>query len=468
MSPPESPVPAAPALASEADGLAEALELGRATSVEQAAERALLWLQSHRGVGDALVVAGRPGGTRVVGQLGTLHETEEAVGRAEATILPASIDGVVAAPLCARDALIGVIAARGDDDLLPLLALAGQLLGVLVAVDERSTVQVDDAAVAEEVSILGESPALARALEQARLVAPTNSSVLILGESGTGKELMAAYIHEHSRRKGAPLVRTNCATIPADLFESEFFGHVRGAFTGAHKDREGRFAAADGGTLFLDEVGEIPIGLQAKLLRVLQEGTFERVGDSRTQRVDVRILAATNRDLLQLVEEGRFREDLYYRLSVFPVELPPLRDRGDDVRTLARRFIARAARRHGRPPATLSDAADKALAGHAWPGNVRELVNVVERAVIVATDGEIRPEHLALGGALGQLPAAAPAAGSDERVWTFEELRAFEKHNLELAMTRAGGQIGGAGGAAELVGIPASTFTSKLKAHGLK
>ena len=220
-------------------------------------------------------------------------------------------------------------------------------------------------------------------LEQIKVVAPTPASVLLLGESGTGKELVARAIHDHSGRKGKPLVRVNCASVPKDLFESEFFGHVKGAFTGAIKDRVGRFEMANGGTLFLDEVGEIPLDLQAKLLRVLQEGQFEKLGEDKTRTVNVRLIAATNRDLHAEANAGRFRQDLYFRLSVFPIELPPLRERREDIAPLAEYFIGQSAERLGLPAPHLTREHLRQLEHYDWPGNVRELQNVIERATIL-------------------------------------------------------------------------------------
>src|SRR5262249_26985592 len=239
-------------------------------------------------------------------------------------------------------------------------------------------------------NIIGHSPALQKVLAQIATVAPTEANVLILGESGTGKELVARAIHDMSARKEHPLVRVNCASIPKELFESEFFGHVRGAFTGAIKDRVGRFELADHGTLFLDEIGEIPLDLQSKLLRVLQEGQFERLGEDRTRTVRVRIIAATNRELLTEAKAGRFRLDLYYRLSVFPIELPPLRERPEDIGPLAAHFVQHSARRLGVERPRLTRAQVQQLEGYDWPGNVRELQNVVERAVILARGGRLQ------------------------------------------------------------------------------
>jgi transcriptional regulator with GAF, ATPase, and Fis domain len=234
--------------------------------------------------------------------------------------------------------------------------------------------------------LIGQSAALQQILQQIELVAPTDASVLILGESGTGKELIARAIHDRSKRSAQALVKVNCALVPRELFESEFFGHVKGAFTGAVRDRVGRFQLADGGTLFLDEVGEIPLALQSKLLRVLQEGEFERVGEDRTRRVNVRMIAATNRQLEQEVAANRFRQDLYFRLSVFPLEVQPLRERREDIPMLAAHFVARIAARLHLPTPRLSEANVAELCRYAWPGNIRELQNVIERAVILSQE----------------------------------------------------------------------------------
>src|SRR5258706_16138163 len=238
--------------------------------------------------------------------------------------------------------------------------------------------------------IVGESEALQAVLQQIELVADTDATVLITGESGTGKELVARAIHERSHRRKAPLVRVNCAAIPDSLFESELFGYVRGAFTGALNDRAGRFEAAQGGSLMLDEIGEVPLAMQPKLLRVLQEKEFERVGETRPRKIDVRIVAATNRDLAAEVAAGRFRADLFYRLNVFPIDNPPLRDRREDIPLLAEHFIQTSARRLRRPAPRLSEVALRQLMTRDWPGNIRELENVIERAIILARDGQLR------------------------------------------------------------------------------
>jgi len=316
--------------------------------------------------------------------------------------------------------------------------------------------------------ITGTSPALRAALKEAAQVATTEATVLILGETGTGKELFARAIHNRSARKERPLIKVNCAAIPASLIESEFFGHERGAFTGATQRREGRFALADRGTIFLDEVGELPLELQGKLLRVLQEGEFEPVGSSRTRKVDVRVVAATNRDLAEAVKAGTFREDLYYRLNVFPLRLPPLRERGDDVLLLARTTAERLARDLGRSVAPLSPSDIAALGSYGWPGNVRELRNVLERALITSPDGALRLAALlpeARVERAAEARAEQPAAGE---ILTERHLRQLERDNLIAALTRTGWRVGGANGAAELLGISASTLKSRMRALAIE
>ncbi len=310
--------------------------------------------------------------------------------------------------------------------------------------------------------ILGHSPALERALRQVEMVAGTDANVLVLGESGSGKELIARAIHQRSPRARKPMVKVNCGSIPRELFESEFFGHVRGAFTGAVKDRVGRFQLADGGTLFLDEVGEIPLELQSKLLRVLQEGEFERVGEDRTRRVDVRVIAATNRDLRQEVEKGRFRLDLYYRLGVFPLESPPLRERREDVAELVRHFVRQAAMRFHVPEPRVTQREMERAQGYDWPGNVRELQNTVERAVILARGGTL---DLDLPSGVKSVVAVKTSPG---KVIPEVEWRAREKANLEAALEAAKGKISGVGGAAELLGVNPATLTSRLKVFGIR
>ncbi len=335
----------------------------------------------------------------------------------------------------------------------------------------KDRLERDNAYLRQEVGasgpeILGGSPAIEKVRTQIAMVAPTEAGVLVLGESGTGKELVARAIHRQSRRAERPMVRVNCGAIPGELFESEFFGHVKGAFTGASRDRVGRFELADGGTLFLDEVGEIPLRHQAKLLRVLQEGTFERVGDEQTRSADVRVIAATNRDLADEAKRGRFRPDLYYRLGVFPIEVPPLRDRLEDVEVLARCFMAQAADRLGLAPPRLPVRELVRLRGYSWPGNVRELQHLVERAMILAGGAPLRFDDLGNDGVEGPAAQVLPKEAAD--LPTLADLRILERRILERAWREAGRKVSGPGGAAEALGIPASTLESKLRAHGLK
>jgi transcriptional regulator with GAF, ATPase, and Fis domain len=322
-------------------------------------------------------------------------------------------------------------------------------------------------------SLVGQSGALRNIVRQVDVVAPTEASVLILGETGTGKELVAYEIHRRSARDDKPLVRVNCASIPRELFESEFFGHVRGSFTGAVRDRAGRFEAAEGGTIFLDEVGEIPLDIQNKLLRVLQEKRYERVGDDRTRRANVRIVAATNRDLKKAITAGRFREDLFYRLNVFPIQVPALRERMDDVPLLANHFVQISARELKCPKPRLTRAAVTQLQSYDWPGNVRELQNVVERAVILARGGVLEFD---LPISAQTEPVARSVSISDVSVGTANqpkfltevELQRLERDNLLLVLEAANWKISGRESAAELLGLKPTTLISRMAKWGLK
>ena len=315
--------------------------------------------------------------------------------------------------------------------------------------------------------IVGTSPALRRMIKRVEAVAETPASVLVQGESGVGKELVAHAIHMHSPRASGPLVKVNCASIPKELFESEFFGHVKGAFTGAHRDRIGRFQLADGGTIFLDEISEIPLELQGKLLRVLQESEFERVGDDVTRSVDVRVIAATNRDLEQLIVDGEFREDLFYRISVFPVDVPPLRKRGDDVIQLAQHFLEQTCKDFGRNVLTLTRAQAANLRSYDWPGNIRELKNVIERAVILSTGKVLRLDLSMLGLSSESNDVTESAVVSGE-VMTEEELRDLQKNNIVKALHRANWKVSGVGGAAELLGIRPTTLADRIRTMNIK
>jgi PAS domain S-box-containing protein len=316
--------------------------------------------------------------------------------------------------------------------------------------------------------IIGQSPAIQKVLAQIATVAPTQANVLVLGESGTGKELVARAIHDLSARKEHPLVRVNCASIPKELFESEFFGHVRGAFTGAIKDRVGRFELADGGTLFLDEIGEIPPDLQSKLLRVLQEGQFERLGDDRTRTVQGRLIAATNRDLLGEAKAGRFRLDLYYRLSVFPIEVPPLRERREDMLLLADHFIKQSTRRLGVTRPRLSKLYLQELQNYDWPGNVRELQNVIERAVILARGRYLRFDLPRRAGPNGQFSRTSLPAGEEDEELSLDELVVRERAIVSKALERSRWKIYGTDGAAALLKIKPTTLVSKIKRLGIQ
>jgi PAS domain S-box-containing protein len=362
---------------------------------------------------------------------------------------------------------------------------------------------------ADHNEIVGKSAAIKNILRQIELVASSDATVLVTGESGTGKELIARAIHASSSRSHRPLIRVNCASIPRDLFESEFFGHRKGAFTGAIGDRVGRFELADGGTLFLDEVGELPLEHQAKLLRVLQEMQFERVGDTRTLKVDVRVIAATNRDLRREVQEKRFREDLFFRLNVYPIDSPPLRERLDDIAELAMVFLRRACERANKPMLSISLADVERMKGYDWPGNIRELENVIERAVITSIDGRMRlhvPKTLEfqaeqeqqrdqdfLPNALrsnslpsNSLPsdglhsnalsldvladdASGPSIDTiDSRsILTETQRKSREMQNIESALRQCRGKISGPGGAARMLDVKPTTLYSRIHRYGI-
>ena len=311
--------------------------------------------------------------------------------------------------------------------------------------------------------IIGQSVALQRILQQIDLVAPTDTSVLISGESGTGKELIAREIHGRSNRSANPLIKINCAAIPRELFESEFFGHARGAFTGASKDREGLFQTADQGTLFLDEVSEIPIELQGKLLRVLQEGEYQRVGEERIRKVDVRIVSATNRHLDQEVIAGRFRKDLYYRLNVFPCALPPLRERMEDIPLLVRHFSALISRSLNRPEPRLTLNDYERLSHYGWPGNIRELQNVIERAVITSQLGELDHGLLVESRVQETGQPFSSVGGLDREVLSDQEIRCLEKNNIIRALRLCNGKLYGPRSVSEKLGIKPTTLISRIK-----
>ena len=312
--------------------------------------------------------------------------------------------------------------------------------------------------------IIGEDASMRNVLNLIEQVANTDASVLINGETGTGKELVARAIHKASRRSDKPLIRINCGAIPENLIESELFGHQKGAFTGATSDRKGRFLLADKGTIFLDEIGEMPINLQPKLLRIIQEGEFEPVGSSQTIKVDVRIIAATHRDLLQHAKEGNFREDLYYRLNVFPIVVPPLRLRGNDIFIIASEMIHQFSKKLNKPIVGLSKQDKALLTSYSWPGNVRELQNLVERAIIISQNGTINWGSI--------IPNSSQSETSientiPEKILSSVELQNIEKDNILKALKQTQWKISGKNSASELLGLPPTTLASKIKAHGI-
>lgn len=399
-----------------------------------------------------------------------------------------AVESFAGQPLAFRDETLGVLgvfrrAPIAEQEFGWLLMFANQAASAIAnarAFSElerlRQQLESHNAYLKEEVasvlnfgSIVGRSSALRHVLQQVDEVAATDATVLITGESGTGKELLAKEIHERGRRSRRPFIRVNCSAIPREMFESEFFGHVRGAFTGAVRDRPGRFQVADGGTIFLDEIGDLPLDLQPKLLRVLQEGEYERVGEDVTRKVDVRVIAATNQNLAEHVHARRFRQDLFYRLNVFPLELPPLRTRTGDIPLLAIHAIAEVSKRlrTSAPPLTEEDAGW--LQQYEWPGNIRELQNVIERAVILSRGGRLR-----LDIALPRAPDATVSGNSpsdvvpEDVILTDPECRDRERRNLMKALERADGRIYGQGGAAELLGVNPTTLASRLRALKIK
>lgn len=433
-----------------------------------------------------------PLGVRKVGRIGATGECVAVLDTGKDTGWIARTDwarqegirGFAGQPLIFSGEILGVLAIFTREPLdqhqLDWLRMIADLVAASIANTRafeeiqslRAQLELENAYLREEISdarafgeILGQSPALRNIHRQIELVAPTDASVLILGESGTGKELVAQEIHRRSRRHERALVRVNCASVPRELYESEFFGHAKGAFTGAIRDRAGRFELANGGTLMLDEVGEIPLDLQSKMLRVLQEGAYERVGEEKTREVDVRVIAATNRDLKAEVEAGRFRQDLYYRLNVYPIELPPLRKRKEDIPLLAEEFLRRAARRFNRPAIELTQGNLLALQAYEWPGNVRELINVIERAVITS---RARTLHIDLPAARQVRKSSPPPALQQGAALSQTEIKQIERDNIQKALVQANGRVHGPGGAAEILGMRPTTLASRIKKLGVK
>ena len=324
-----------------------------------------------------------------------------------------------------------------------------------IARDHRAPKQREELATHKFGAIVGTSTALQNVLNQVEVVAPTESTVLLLGETGTGKELIARAILNVSSRSNRPFVKLNCAAIPSGLLESELFGHEKGAFTGAVAQKIGRFELAHGGTLFLDEVGDIPLELQPKLLRVLQEQEFERLGSTRTIRVDVRLIAATNRDLAQMAAEKQFREDLYFRLNVFPIRIPPLRERVGDIPLLVRYYVDKYAQRMNKRIETITEAAMAALCRYTWPGNVRELQNFIERAVILTPDSDLKIQ-------IRELQDSIPIAST-----TANTLEDVEREHILQTLRETEGVIGGRHGAAARLGLKRTTLLSKMERLGI-
>jgi len=405
------------------------------------------------------------------------------------------IQGFVGQPLVFQGKILGVLAVftklcLTHDSLNVLRVIADHAAAALanaLAFEEieqlKNKLELENTYLREELfdvasmgGFVGQSSLLHQVLNQIDVVAPTNASVLILGESGTGKELVAREIHHRSLRRDKPLIKVNCASIPKDLFESEFFGHVKGSFTGALSDRIGRFGAADGGTLFLDELGEIPLEHQSKLLRVLQEREYERVGENHTKKTDARIIAATNKDLQEEVKAKRFREDLYFRLNVFPIRVPPLRERKEDIIPLANHFLKMALKDMNRSEQRFNGQQLSQLQNYNWPGNVRELRNIVEQAAIYAHSGplQLRLPETSEAGAINLSPresrqAAMPdGAKRTATVLSEEEMLDQQRQNISAALKQCNWKVYGSDGAAALLGIRPTTLATRMKKMNLR
>ena len=360
---------------------------------------------------------------------------------------------------------------QGGDEQRPSFTLIMRDVQALREAEEKiRSLQLETELLREELEsihgageIIGQSQAIGVATEKLKQVAGTQATVLLLGETGVGKEVFAREIHRRSNRKDEKLVTVNCAAIPRDLVESEFFGHTRGAFTGATEARDGRFLIADGGTIFLDEVGELPLDLQTKLLRVLQQGEFEPVGSAQMHSVDVRVIAATNRNLKDAVKKGEFREDLFYRLNVFPIEIPPLRERDEDILLLADFFARSMAQKLGRRYKPIAAEYADRLVRYTWPGNVRELQNIIEHAVITSQDEWLRPE---VGLEQAQVPVSQPTALAP--ILTADEMRDQQRDNIHRALKACEWKISGPGSASLLLGIKPSTLRSQIKSMAIE
>ncbi len=379
---------------------------------------------------------------------------QERVIRWSNVLLYGSNDEVVGVLSLGDDLTHKVMAEKSRDEAMAQLAALKEQLEA-----ENQYLRLEFEADIDSKDLIGRSDAVRYVLHKVNQVASTNATVLIEGETGVGKELVARAIHQASPRARMPFIRVNCAALPATLIETELFGHERGAFTSADRPRQGRFELAEGGTILLDEIGELGLDVQAKLLRVLQEGEFDKVGGTKTRKANVRVIASTNRNLQQDVAEGRFREDLYYRLQVFPISVPPLRERRDDIPLLVHHFVHRLAQKHGRPVSEVPMRVIRQLSERDWPGNVRELENVIERAVITST-GPV----LALPSDIGAPSAGSGKGGRPDSL----NLSDVERYHIEQVLKRTNGQIAGPGGAAELLGMHPNTLRGRMNKLGVQ
>jgi len=438
-----------------------------------------------------------PIGTRKIGEIAQTGKAHEMVNLDEDAdwvahpewISREKIKGYAGQPLLYKGEVLGVLAIFSRTRLLKegvfwMRMIANHAASAIANVrafqeieNLKKQTELENAYLREELyetqkfgDIVGQGPSFQNLMKQIELVAPTDASVLILGESGTGKELVAREIHKRSRRSNRPMIRVSCASIPRELYESEFFGHVKGAFTGAAKDRAGRFEAADKSTLFLDEVGEIPLELQSKLLRVLQEGQYERVGEESTRQVDVRIVAATNKDLKREVDQKRFRQDLYYRLNVFPIEAVPLCRRKEDIPLLAEHFLKQISDKMNCSTTRLTQANLLQLQQYDWPGNVRELRNIIERAVIISQCSALRIDLPVES--TNSIPefnmGLIGGTETEPKIVTDAEIKRRERENLIAAMQKCSWKIYGDDGAAKLLGIKPTTLGARIKKFGIQ
>jgi transcriptional regulator with GAF, ATPase, and Fis domain len=433
-----------------------------------------------------------PLGVRKVGQIassGQPIEVTDIKGNEKWAANPAwikteKIKSLAGQPLIFQGRILGVLALfvrrRLEAGSLDLLRMVADHLASAIANSRafetinflKNRIEAENAILRSEINetsqfkgLIGHSPQMEKIKNLIALVGPTEASVLVEGSSGTGKEIIAREIHLSSRRKDQALIKVNCAAVPQELFESEFFGHAKGAFTGAASERVGLFEAASGGTLFLDEVGEIPLPLQGKLLRAIQEGEYRRVGEEKNRQADVRLVSATNKILSHAVARGSFREDLYYRLNVFPIAVPDLKDRKDDIPLLAEHFLSLAAQKMKKPLPRLTKRQTEALRDYDWPGNVRELKNVLERLIIIGDSASWNLSPIPLPPVV---PAAEPpSTGRLDRIMTEAEIRRLERDNLLAALQKTNFRIHGSKGAARLLGLNPNTLVSRLKKMNL-